>query len=300
MSDPSERGGKISSEIKPEKRPAQRGIPRGIEVLVKKASVDPAFRELLLEKRALAASEIGLELSAAENAILNSLPRTQIEQIIANTTVPDEHRRVFLGKIAAAMLALIGFGISGCSSDVQELLDDLRGDKGRRFGGIRPDDVRITSARGIMPDRPIDRSRPSVTSKAVRVPPDCEQLRVEILDHETNAVTVKVNCECPFGHGEIAIFFARDNGAQGAQVLCNPALSVVSKGKGEFVFSTEGMKGWTELLVVRLLKANPQGRALGQLTLADLKSALHDLQAGEYEVDCGIYKIVKFRKVWPS
>lgn len=52
---------------------SQRGIPRGIEVLVKKAAIDPAFREVLLEKRGAAAAEI---------ATLNSVPRAQIEQII--------------------------------------------------------------------------------------------------------------------------------------------------------------------------------------------------------------------------
>jgi hypothetical protein len=97
-------------------------IPRGIEVLVKKASIDRAFCEILLEKRAESAAEIGLDLSAAEAAMLNAVPRAQIEQIIENTTVPDEHRREFLGRVGAAMLALCGLGIPGCF-----------------VGGIRPD-----------------------------------------------------------------------------------------------------------------------------------------------------------------
>ena len=33
-------------------------VPRGIEVLLKKASVDPAFRELLLAKRSAAARSL--------------------------------------------------------------------------------------------------------------------------------------------------------------------------------------------------------------------------------------------------
>ncbi len=37
-------------------------IPRGIEVLVKKASVDRVFRAKLLTERASAAGDIGLEL----------------------------------------------------------------------------------------------------------------------------------------------------------------------------------------------------------------------------------------------
>jgi hypothetical protein len=99
--------------------PSAQPIPRGIEVLVKKASVDPAFRQALLEKRAAAAAEIGLELSATEATMLNSVPQSQIEQIVQNTTVPDEHRRVFLGKAAAAMVAVLGlagFGLTTCVS----------------------------------------------------------------------------------------------------------------------------------------------------------------------------------------
>ena len=121
MSDSSGRNGAVKSEGGQEKRSASAhssgvgGIPRGIEILVKKASVDPGFREILLEKRAAAAAEIGLELSPAEATTLNSVPQSQIEQIIENTIVPDEHRRVFLGKTAAAMLAvlgLLGLGLS--------------------------------------------------------------------------------------------------------------------------------------------------------------------------------------------
>jgi hypothetical protein len=154
MSDSPKRGGES------DKRPSHRSIPRGIEVLVKKASVDAAFCELLLDKRALAASEIGLELSPAEIATLNSVPRSQIEQIIRNTKVPDEHRRVFLGKIAAAMLALLGFGLSSCSTE------DLEEHKYRRRapGGISPRDhppVGGIRPAGAGPDDPPGHRSPS-------------------------------------------------------------------------------------------------------------------------------------------
>ena len=90
-------------------------IPRGIEVLVKKASVDPAFRQILLERRAQAAEQIGLELDPAEVMMLRAVPAAQLETIIARTRVPTEHRRAFLGKAAAAMLAAIGvIGVQGC------------------------------------------------------------------------------------------------------------------------------------------------------------------------------------------
>jgi hypothetical protein len=86
-------------------------IPRGIEVLVKKAAVDAEFKRLLLEKRAEAAKEIGLTLEPAEAQMLAAAPREQLEAIIARTTVAPSLRPVFLGGAAAVMLAALGAGI---------------------------------------------------------------------------------------------------------------------------------------------------------------------------------------------
>ncbi len=83
----------------------------GIEILVKKAAVDPAFKATLLQRRAAAAQEIGLELTAAEAAMLATVPVAQLDAIIGSTHVPVEHRRVFLGHAAAAMLAAVGVTI---------------------------------------------------------------------------------------------------------------------------------------------------------------------------------------------
>jgi acyl carrier protein len=104
-------------------------VPRGIEVLVKKASVDPAFKAILLERRAAAADEIGLHVEPAEAAILAAIPRGQLETIVANTDVPQSHRRAFLGQAAAAMLAVLGVGAIGGPAFAVE-----RGSS----GGIRP------------------------------------------------------------------------------------------------------------------------------------------------------------------
>lgn len=93
-------------------------IPKGIEVLVKKASVDPAFKMLLLGQRADAARKIGLELDTAESLMLAAVPNAQLEAIIARTSVPQEHRRAFLGQAAAAMLAaLVAGGTSVLAGD---------------------------------------------------------------------------------------------------------------------------------------------------------------------------------------
>ena len=85
-------------------------ISRGIEVLVKKAAVDPKFKKLLLGKRAEAAEAIALKLEAAEAAMLNAVPTKQLEAVVANTKVSPGLRPAFLGYAAAAMLAALGTG----------------------------------------------------------------------------------------------------------------------------------------------------------------------------------------------
>ena len=112
-------------------------IPRGIEILVKKAAVDPEFKELLLSKRAESAGAIGLELDPAEAMMLRAAPAGQLEAVIDRTVVPQQHRRVFLGKAAAAMLAALGLVQAGCPEHVDT--------------GSRPD---YPSTTGIEPDMP--------------------------------------------------------------------------------------------------------------------------------------------------
>lgn len=134
-------------------RPAGSGrntgtIPRGIEVLVKKAAVDPEFRELLFEQRGAAAASIELELDPAENAMLNAIPQEQLAQIVSQTTVPMEQRRAFLGRLAVAMLAVLGAGVAGCGSKSETTTTTL---------GIQPE---RPGTDGIRPDRPTNAPPP--------------------------------------------------------------------------------------------------------------------------------------------
>lgn len=95
----------------PEKKSDQPGdqhigsMPVGIEVLIKKASVDPEFRQILLEKRGVAARDIGLELTETEKNMLLSISHEQLEKIIRNTKVKPEHLSIFRGKTVKLMLA---------------------------------------------------------------------------------------------------------------------------------------------------------------------------------------------------
>ena len=97
-------GGKNPNQT-PEEQSRTDSISRSIEVLIKKASVDPEFRQLLLDTRAGAAKEIDLELTQAEIDILSSIPREQLEKIIESTKVPPEQKPVFLGTFGKIMLA---------------------------------------------------------------------------------------------------------------------------------------------------------------------------------------------------
>jgi hypothetical protein len=106
------------------------GIPRGIEILVKKAAVDLLFKQVLLDKRSGAAEMIGLALDPTEVAMLDSIPRAQLEKIIAGTKVQPGIRSAFLGYTAAVMLAALG-----CTTPVkQAVADDINTE-----GGVRPD-----------------------------------------------------------------------------------------------------------------------------------------------------------------
>jgi hypothetical protein len=117
-------------------------IPRGIDVLVKKASIDPEFKAALLAKRADAAKDIGLELSDAERMLLASAPREHLDAIIRSTTVSPAHRAVFLGKAAALMLAALG---------TITYLDGCGGDSG---------------CKGISPGKPADKNSGQKTTQA--------------------------------------------------------------------------------------------------------------------------------------
>ena len=93
-------------------------VPRGVEVLVKKAAVDPAFKKILLEKRAAAAEAIALKLQPAEAAMLEAVPETQLRAIVANTKVSPSLRPAFLGYAAGVMLAALGTATACGGADV--------------------------------------------------------------------------------------------------------------------------------------------------------------------------------------
>jgi hypothetical protein len=91
-------------------------VPRSVEVLIKKAAVDPAFKKMLLQKRAEAADAIALKLEPAEAAMLNAVPVRQLKAIVANTKVRPSLRPAFLGYAAGVMLAALGAATASCAA----------------------------------------------------------------------------------------------------------------------------------------------------------------------------------------
>jgi hypothetical protein len=133
-------------------------IPRGIEVLIKKAAVDPEFKALLLEKRADAAREIGLVLDPAEAMMLRAAPAAQLEAIIARTSVAPSQRSAFLGRAAAVMLVALGAGtIAGCDQEpppTKGIAPD-RPTATQPAEPVKSANPSMTPTDGIRPDRPL-------------------------------------------------------------------------------------------------------------------------------------------------
>ena len=125
-------------------------IPRGIEVLIKKAAVDPGFKTLLLAKRDGAAKAIDLTLEAAEAMMLKAAPRAQLEAIIAQTSVHPSVLPAFLGRAAAVMLVALGAGTLGC--DKVEVTDGIAPDRPPAKRVEPPPHIPVPE--GVRPDRP--------------------------------------------------------------------------------------------------------------------------------------------------
>jgi hypothetical protein len=168
-------------------------IPRGIEVLVKKASIDTDFRSLLIAKRDEAAREIGLELNPMEKNIIRSAPEAQLIAIINSVKVSPRLKPAFLGKVAGVMLAALGAtSMTGCgeqSPPVTGIRPDgpnSTTDKPPVEQPVKPDD-NIPATKGIMIDipKPITPTDEDETPPATRgVSPDLPKPKTEPPDDD--------------------------------------------------------------------------------------------------------------------
>jgi hypothetical protein len=92
--------------------------PRGIEILLKKASVDEDFAKALLESPEEAARLISLDLLDSERRILLNTPRSTLQAMIRSTTVKRHQLGAFKTLSASLMLAaVLALGSTGCDCD---------------------------------------------------------------------------------------------------------------------------------------------------------------------------------------
>jgi hypothetical protein len=245
----------------------QGNIPRGIEVLIKKAAVDLAFRKVLLEKRAEASREIGLELSPAEVAAINAVTAAQLEQIIANTRVPDLQRRAFLGQVGAAMLAALTAGLAGCETQAR---------------------TPYVVEKGVT--RLVERGQ------VIEQPTPVERLGVTVYRGEAGSVIVSVSYDSAFTAGEVAIDFRQSPGVPGASITYQPAQPVaVSRGSGQVTFQASGSGGATNWLLVGLRDATAGCQNSPSL------APPAEYRPGQYIAGgCAVWKIVEYDKDWSS
>lgn len=162
------------------------GAPRGIEVLLKKASVDREFRRRLLEKRSDAAELIRLRLQPAEAAMLDAVPAEHLESTIASTKVPAAQRAIFLGKAAVVMLAALGIGAcsdgdsldrgapAGISPDQIPQETAQESDMGEAFSNQKPIDFTVGRTAGIEPDWPPARNEDEKDDEPAEPAPEGE------------------------------------------------------------------------------------------------------------------------------
>lgn len=98
------------------------------------AARDPALAEDLIVNRLEAVSALGISLTAAEEAILESAPEATLRELIRGLRGPDPKRRRFMQAVAAASaVAVVGcdeaedgvtlMDAGGARPDVEELLD---------------------------------------------------------------------------------------------------------------------------------------------------------------------------------
>jgi len=106
--------------------------PRGVEILLKKASVDEEFAKILLASPEEAARLISLDLKDSERRILLNTPASTLQTMIRHTTVKRHQLSAFKTLSASLMLAaIVAIGTTGCDC----------GDSGPSTLGVSANDV---------------------------------------------------------------------------------------------------------------------------------------------------------------
>ena len=210
--------------------------------------------------------------------------------------MPDEQRRVFLGKIGVAMLAVLGIGLSTASCIT--LGHTARpGEFDRPYiGGIRADRPgELPVPPGPEPAAP--KPKPKSPVEAVPVAPRKERLKVTAEVTGIYSLAVTVGYDCPFDSGKVRISFRGSGRKPENAVTWDPTEIPVSKGKGEAKFKAVAKGATTDRIVAGLLNGAEKCREKASKDF----EAVPDLNPGQYLVgDCLICEIVQYYKDWPA
>jgi len=132
----------------------QQVIPTGIEELLAMAAVDASFAAALERDRAMALEASGVELTATERAIFDAIDASALRRMTGSVghSLPEQDRRTFLGRSAAALVALVGGAsvTSGCDRGLQSVP-----------AGVRPD---RPASQPVTPSPPVSAPAPKPTA----------------------------------------------------------------------------------------------------------------------------------------
>jgi hypothetical protein len=140
-------GGRPRGKTKPGAK-----IPRGVELMLKMAAIDPTFRARLIHMRGTASKTIGLELAFSEAMILEAVPEDQLQAMIDAMPVSDDERDALRSLAPETRLP----------SD-----SPLLASMGIRPGGVDDVPPAYYQTRGLGTDLP-PRKPPSQRSKGIR------------------------------------------------------------------------------------------------------------------------------------
>lgn len=170
---PEEQGHTIVGGRPQAQKSTRNNIPRGLELLIKRASIDSEFKSALVQKRSELLKELGITLDETEKNILECVPIDHLTRMIEATEVPPSQRKAISSGSVAAMIALftqLTFApVAGRAENPppaatnSEISDSMPGDGLQvMVTGIRPDEEIINNDdyedhladRGARPDFP--------------------------------------------------------------------------------------------------------------------------------------------------
>jgi len=180
-------------------------IPRGLELLIKRASVDPEFKTALVQKRIKLLNELGICLDETEKSILECVPSDHLTRMIDATEVPPAQRKAISSGSVAAMLALFtqlafapvpGRGETPSPAPTNSEISDNMSDERLNVmvTGIRPDEESSKyddyedhlADRGARPDFPGNFIENVPTPESTPV----KQVNIDILDNPPAALKI--------------------------------------------------------------------------------------------------------------